>query len=181
MPEPGRLHIKKLLRNTVLVLLAVVAVFLIMRTTTGIRDRDVAEALMKVNPHMTVYSLTGDTADIRTLGGGKPFIVVYFSPDCEYCQDEATRLREHLEEFGGTGIVMLSLENREATVQFSRDYKLGGQSGVQFYLDARHQFPVSFGTHGYPVVLVYNQAGQLTRIFQGETGTKEILRAVRGG
>lgn len=180
MGESGHFHIGKMIRNAVLVILAVIAVFQIMRTTSGIRDRDLEAALTKINPHLTVYSLKGDTADIRTLGDGKPFVVVYFSPDCDHCQHEATLLKEHLGDFQGVGIVMLSLENLETTLAFSRDYHLAGEPGVRFYLDVRHQFPLSFKTRGYPIVLVYSDQGKLARVFQGETSVKEILGAVPG-
>lgn len=181
MGESGRIHIGKVIRSTAGVVLAVIAVFLITRTISGIRNRDVEAALTRVNPHLTVYSLQGDTADIRTLGDGKPFVVVYFSPDCDHCQREATQISEHLKDFRGVGIIMLSLENRETTLQFSRDYHLAGEPGVRFYLDVRHQFPLSFQTRGYPILLVYSDQGKLRRIFQGETPVKEILRALSPG
>lgn len=172
---------KKLIRNIILACLLAIAAFQIIRSTSHIRDRDIEAAVVAANPPLTVYTLAGDTADIRYLGNDHPSVVVYFSPDCDHCQREAKSLRSHLADFRGIPIIMLSLEGAAETREFSRAYKLDSTPEVRFYLDRNHQFPLYFQTRGYPIILIYNSQHHLTRLFQGETSPADIIRALPKG
>lgn len=169
---------KKLLRYGFWAALAAVAAYQVARIPSRIRDRALSSALAKANPAMTVYTLAGDTADIRGLGGDRGAVVVYFSPDCSHCEREARALRDQRAQLDGVPVALLSLEDAATTRRFAREEGLDSLPGFHFYLDRDHRFPGTFGTSGYPVILLYDGHHRLARIFQGETPTAVLARAL---
>lgn len=170
---------KKFIRNIILIGIAVLAAFQIMRMTSRITQKDMETALVNANPSMTVYALSGDTADIRQLGGNHASLVMYFSPDCDHCQNEAKTLRKHLPDFGQIEIIMLSMQDATETRAFAREYHLDSLPNVHFYLDKAHQFPLLFGTRGFPIILLYSDTHHLVRLFKGETRPDRLTAALR--
>lgn len=108
-------------------------------------------------------------------------MIVYFSPDCSHCQDEAHRLERRLADFTNVRLIMLSAGGKEATLAFARDYRLDQRPGVRFYLDSRHQFWGTFGIRAYPIILLYDREGRLTDLFKGAASPDKLLRALEKG
>ncbi len=107
-------------------------------------------------------------------------MIIYFSPDCEYCQYEATQLKNDMRYFDRTEILMVTRSDEATTEEFARDYGLSQYSNVHFLLDKTDQFYKTFRTHFFPSIFIYNKEHKLIKKFIGETKIEAIVEAVGG-
>lgn len=167
---------KKRLRYGIFFVLAGVVIFFIMKTTAGVRQKDKADALIQNLPSLTVYSLNGAATNIQELSNGNATVVIYFSPDCEYCQYEATELKKNITSFHQVQIIMITRSGPDEIRTFEKSYGLSGISFIHFLWDRDNLFPKTFGTMEFPSIFIYNKDHKLVKRYIGETKTEAILK-----
>lgn len=109
----------------------------------------------------------------KTLEGKS--ILIFFQPDCDHCQREATEIREHIEAFEDYTVYFTSTAALDAMNQFAKDYSLAGKPNIFFAQTTLDEILSSIGPISAPSMFIYNDQ-KLIKHLDGETPIAEILK-----
>ncbi|MBY5957792.1 hypothetical protein KUV50_06605 [Membranicola marinus] len=107
-----------------------------------------------------------------------PTVLIYFNPDCEFCQHEAIGFYNYRTKLGDANWYWISDATQQEINNFSNEYKLTPISRLHFIHDSTGFLWQSAGATTIPYILVYNSSGNLTHKFSGETKIEAILLAL---
>ena len=123
-------------------------------------------------PDSTVFESTQLKKD-------KPFVLMFFSPDCEHCQKETKELLAYKQELKGLQIVMVSPLSFDLIKTFYQDYGLASMPDVIMGQDNSYALGSRYQLRTYPSIYVYDARGKLAKAFAGNAGVPAILDAVK--
>lgn len=142
-------------------------------TATAAKSIEQAPAFKIIRvPDSTVFESTQLKKD-------KPFVLMFFSPDCEHCQKETKELLAYKQELKGLQIVMVSPLSFDLIKIFYQDYGLASMPDVVVGQDANYALGSRYQLRTYPSIFVYDAKGKLAKAFVGNAGVPAILDAVK--
>ncbi len=101
-------------------------------------------------------------------------IIVYFDPDCAYCQDIPKKILLEKEKLKDSKIIMVTQSDRDKVIQYAAAQQLLHIAGLHLLLDTKHAFPGIFGTRAVPSFFVYKH-NKLVNKFTGSTRFENLL------
>ncbi|NCT10868.1 MAG: redoxin domain-containing protein [Flavobacteriia bacterium] len=128
-------------------------------------------------PSFSFFTLTGKEFTDAQLPK-KSIIFVYFNSDCDYCQSEAVKIREHINDFNNIQWVFVSFENATKIENFASTYKLNNRENVLFLEDKKAVFATIFNANTIPFIVIYDSNKKLLKQFKGVTSIKSLLEVV---
>lgn len=158
-------------------LIAVSAVMLrCNKTTTDSGDAAGVEVASAVNelPEMNLVTMDQQVIHVHELTGKN--ILIFYRPECDHCQREATAIRENLDAFREYQIYFVGTDGHEASQTFAKDYDLEGKSNVHFVQTSVNEILDRLGPISTPSLYIYSEERRLVRHLDGETAIEEILR-----
>ncbi len=168
---------KKKLKLVIGIILLAIVTFLGYKITTKLNHKKEVVERIKTIPNFSFTTLNGEIFTQNNLQN-KPTIFVYFNSECDYCQSEATKIQEHLQDFKHTQLVFVSYEKKEQILQFAKSYKLDNQKNVTFLEDTKAKFATIFDVNSIPYIVVYNKNQELLQKFKGATKIDNILKVL---
>ncbi|MCF2443759.1 thioredoxin fold domain-containing protein [Dyadobacter sp. CY345] len=125
-----------------------------------------------------------------TLTNGKPYnfaqlmpgpvVLMYFSPDCEHCQDFTKALLKNYTVISNKQLVMITFQSMEMIKKFEKDYNLAaypnikiGTEGTSYLVQKYYQI------RSFPYIAMYDKSGKHVRTFEGEQPYTEIFKALK--
>ncbi|WP_301928192.1 TlpA disulfide reductase family protein [Ferruginibacter sp.] len=141
-----------------------------------------AKALPKFEtiPSFAIYSLPDSTVfSNKDLHKNKPFIIMFFSPDCEHCQKEMKELLAYKEELKNIRILMASPGSYPMIKQFYQDYGVASMPNIKMGHDDNFALGSIFQLRTFPSIFVYDQQGKLSKAFVGNISVPAILDAAK--
>lgn len=142
-------------------------------TATAAKSIETAPSFKIIKaPDSTAFSSTELKKD-------KPFVLMFFSPDCEHCQKETKELLAYKQELKGLQIIMVSPLSFDLIKTFYQDYGLASMPDVVVGQDANYALGSRYQLRTYPSIFVYDAKGKLAKAFVGNAGVPAILDAVK--
>lgn len=133
-------------------------------------------------PAFAFYDAAGKAVTKSTLKPGLPVIVVYFDPDCDHCNKQASMIKAEISKFTGVQMLWVAFPaSAEAITAFGRKY-FPLQFGKNFFFarDNDYTFDKSFGYSEAPSLYVYNKSWKLVKSFKkNEVNVSELLAATK--
>ena len=123
-------------------------------------------------PDSTVY--TNDN-----LKKNSPFILMFFSPDCEHCQKEIKELMAYKQELKDVQILMVSSAPYSDIKNFYETFGLTSMPNVRLGQDLNLKLARIYQVRTYPSMYVYDNRGTLAKAFVGNIGVQTIIDAVK--
>ena len=131
-------------------------------------------------PAFTVYTTPDSSAfSNKNLDKSKPFIIMFFSPDCEHCQKETKELIAYKQELKNIPILMVSPSSYAAVKQFYVDYNLAALPNIKLGQDVNYALGSLFQLRQFPSMFVYDHTGKLAKAFVGNIDVPAVLNAVK--
>jgi len=106
---------------------------------------------------------------------GKPIILMYFSPDCEHCQQETEGLLHHMDSLKEVKFIFFTNDPINRLEAFNKYYKIYNYPNIILGQDYRYFFPGHFKGAFPPYLVIYNQYKRERAIFSGEASTIQII------
>ncbi len=101
---------RKIIKITVLVIIAVFLSYMFFRIHHKIEKKDEIAQRIKSIPKFSFFNvLNKDIFTDDSIKNGDPCLIIYFNPDCEFCQHEAKQLSANIQKFSNVQILMISL------------------------------------------------------------------------
>ncbi|WP_299106094.1 redoxin domain-containing protein [uncultured Tenacibaculum sp.] len=142
-----------------------------------IHKKEVTERT-KVLPSFSFSNLKGKIFTRNNLRN-IPTVFIYFNSDCDYCQSEAIKIKQRLNEFENIQLVFISFESKKEIEQFAKRYELNNKENIVFLEDKKAEFSELFDVHSIPYVIVYDSNHKLLKKFKGVTKIDNILKVLK--
>ncbi len=158
-------------------------VLLIGSMITGTAQDDPSKAGMdkfETIPSFNIYTAPDSSSfSNKNLKKNKPLVIMFFSPDCDHCQQETKELLAHKKELKDIQILMASPASFEAVKTFYKEYKLSEMPNVRAGQDINYTLGRIFNLKTFPSIFVYDHTGKLAKAFIGNIGIPTILDALK--
>lgn len=109
---------------------------------------------------------------------GKPTAILYFSPDCEHCQEETDSLLHNIEYLRHVQFYFVTNDPIERLKVFNHYYKMYNYPNITLGQDYRFFFISHFKPDGPPYLLIYDKYKRLRAIFKGATSASQIVKFI---
>jgi len=170
---------KKLLKYLVGIVLLTVASFLVLHTYQSYKTKKESGAKIQTLQHCSFESVNGGQTYIDGFNPEQPTVIVYFHPECEHCQYEASEIGKQAERFGKVNMIMVTPDDSTKRVEaFAIKYRLWEVDNLAILLDRKNQFKNQFGASVIPSVFIYGSNKKLLKMYKGETKIDAIINSI---
>lgn len=166
---------RRLLKHLIIILLLAVGAWLFTRTYQSYQAKKEAAEKIQTLQHACFASLTGGQICIDEFDSNKPTVIIYFHPECEHCQYEASEIGKQAEQFGKANMILITPDDSTKRIEaFAVKYHLWEVDNLTILLDRNSQFKNQFGTSVFPSVFIYGFDKKLLKMYKGETKIEVI-------
>jgi len=170
---------KKLLKYLVGIVLLTVASFLVLHTYQEYKAKKESRAKIQTLQHFSFESVNGGQIWIDGFNPDQPTVIIYFHPECEHCQYEASEIGNQAERFGKVNMIMITPDDSTKRVEaFAIKYRLWEVDNLAILLDRKNQFKNQFGASVIPSVFIYSSNKKLLKMYKGETKIDAIINSI---
>lgn len=152
-------------------------IFLLLLTSTSTFSQSKSGA-QKIAPFQ-IRLTNGQQYTSAQLAAG-PVVLVYFSPDCDHCQNFTKDLLKNYSVVANKQVVMVTFQSMEMLKPFVSQYSLGtypnfkvGTEGTSYLVQRYYQI------RSFPYIAIYDKKGNLVRTFEGEQPHSEIFKTLK--
>lgn len=125
-------------------------------------------------PSFSVKDIYGKTVSNQNLPKGNK-ILVYFSPDCEFCQTEMEALSKINKNHKNIHWIMFSSSSIKEISNFAQKYNLENTENISWCEDPMAKVYTKFAMKGMPYFLGYNSENKLIHRSTGAIKIEKIL------
>lgn len=143
--------------------------------TSNKENKATAERVKNIPP-FSFNDLHGYTFKNTDLSLQQNCLLIYFHPNCEHCQYEASLFIPNMKELSSYQILMISSDSIQNIKKFEEDYHLNEMDNIVMLHDPNYDFEKIFGTKMIPTSFIYNKNQRLKKIFKGEVKIEAILK-----
>jgi len=112
---------------------------------------------------------------------GKPIVIIYFSPECEDCQQLIKDLLNRINELNSASIAMITYLPKEMVKQFVSEYQLDKYSNIFIGTEEDSYFVGKYyKVQQLPFMALYNKNGDLIKLYNKEISIEDLLIHLRG-
>ena len=173
-----RLDLKKIYSLKIITLILTISCFSLCAS-----DQDATAATLNNIQHIPVFKIftAPDSAAFTNdqLKKNKPFVLMFFSPDCDHCQKETKELLAYKEELKNLQIVMVSPAALTEINSFYTEYAIASMTNIIMGKDQNYALGLKYQLRTYPSIFVYDSTGLLAKAFVGNASVPAILDAVK--
>jgi thiol-disulfide isomerase/thioredoxin len=131
-------------------------------------------------PAFNIYIVPDSTSfSNKNLKANKPFVIMFFSPDCEHCQKETKELLAYKDELRDIPILMASPSSFGMIKQFYEEYNLAAMPNIKLGSDVNYALGSIYQLRTFPSIFIYDHKGKLAKAFVGNAGVPAILDALK--
>lgn len=170
---------KKKLKYLVGVVLLATGCFLVTRTYQTVQAKKEIGERVKTLQHYSFESLNGGKIYVDEFDNRKPTVIIYFNPECEHCQYEASEIGKQAGQFAKANMILITPDDSAKRVEaFAAKYHLWEVDNMTILLDREKQFKNRFGTAVFPSTFIYGSDKKLVKMFRGETRMDAIMKII---
>jgi thiol-disulfide isomerase/thioredoxin len=110
--------------------------------------------------------------DTKDIPGGKPFIMIAFSPYCPHCRREIADIEHNMEKFAGTHFFLITPYSISELKTFYQSLNLSSYPNITVGVDYNDAFLSYFKSRSVPYTAIYDAK---RRLAQGIPGRADIV------
>ena len=115
----------------------------------------------------------------KNLRTNTPFILMFFSPDCDHCHKQTKELLAYKKELKGIQILLLSVAPYQEIKNFYNEFGLSAMSNLRVGQDINFKLGATYKVNTYPSIYVYDRKATLAKAFIGNKDVQAILDALQ--
>ncbi|CAG5016661.1 hypothetical protein DYBT9275_05602 [Dyadobacter sp. CECT 9275] len=154
-------------------------VFLLLFVTTAASVSQAQHPIPKTIAPFQIKLTNGQQYASTQLSKG-PVVLIYFSPDCEHCQNFTKDLVKNYSVVANKQVVMVTFQDMTMLKPFVTQYKLAqypnikvGTEGTSYVVQRYYQI------RSFPYIAIYDKKGNLVRTFEGEQPHADIFNTLK--
>lgn len=135
---------KKLLKYLVGIVLLTVVSLLVVRTYQSYKTKKESGAKIQTLQHCSFESLNGGQTWIDGFNPDQPTVIIYFHPECEHCQYEASEIGKEAERFAKANMILITSDDSTKRVEaFAIKYRLWEVDNLAILIDRKISLKIS--------------------------------------
>jgi thiol-disulfide isomerase/thioredoxin/uncharacterized membrane protein YphA (DoxX/SURF4 family) len=125
--------------------------------------------------------LADSTSWLKTddIPGGKPFIVMGFSPWCIHCQALTVDIKQHMNDFKNVSIYYITPDRFKNMRTFYRFYKLADYPNITMGRDSANTFFHFFNSNKTPLIAIFDAKKRLKRVIPGQPKAADLAKSLQ--
>jgi thiol-disulfide isomerase/thioredoxin len=116
-----------------------------------------------------------NTSEIKA---GKPVALLYFSPDCEHCQQETTSILHHMDSLRDVQFYFITNDSLDRAKTFRSVFQLDKYSNIILAWDNQFLFPRHFKGAFPPYLVLYDRQLRQLGAFDGEMEVSKLIALI---
>jgi hypothetical protein len=116
-----------------------------------------------------------NTTEIKA---GSPVVLLYFSPDCEHCQQETRSILHHMDSLRDVQFYFITNDSLDRIKLFRSVFQLDRYTNITLGWDAKFLFPRHFKDAYPPYMVLYDRQLRQLGVFNGEVEVSKIIALV---
>jgi thiol-disulfide isomerase/thioredoxin len=161
-------------RVVVFVLFSAVIILIVLK----ISNRKAFAQHPKVLPEYNFLTIDENPFEMDTVMTSS-LIIVFYSPDCTFCEHEGAELSRNSKDFIDSKILFVTIECTDSARAYSKRFGIDAIKNFYSLVDTSYQAFLSFGIKAIPTTLIYDRNRRLVKVFEGEVNAKKILKTIR--
>ncbi|MBU4539428.1 MAG: TlpA family protein disulfide reductase [Weeksellaceae bacterium] len=137
------------------------------------KKKEKVEALKNI-PAFSVKDINGNSVTQNDIPEGNK-VLVYFNPECEYCQMEMEELSQINGKHKYVNWVMFTDKPLEEIRRFAQKYNLDKAENIRWCNDPKSEVYINFAMTGIPYFLGYNSENKLVHRSTGAIKIEKVL------
>lgn len=137
------------------------------------KKKEKVESLENI-PSFMVKDISGKTFTNNDLPEGNK-LLVYFNPECEYCQAEMAELSKLNRKYKNIHWIMFTDNSLEEIRKFAEKYNLAKAENIKWCNDPESKVYIKFAMTGIPYFLGYNSENKLVHRSTGAIKIENVL------
>jgi thioredoxin-related protein len=112
---------------------------------------------------------------------GKPFVLIYFDPECDHCQKLMNELFKKIKSFKKVEMVLITFKSVTEVAAFEKKYTTSkyanmrvGTEGTLFYLRNYYKLVKM------PFTALYDSKGNYSYSYRDETPVDDLIKRLQG-
>ena len=132
-------------------------------------------------PAFQFSTLSGAKFTNKDLAAKKLLFFCFFDVTCEHCRHAITTINKEYNQFKGTSIYLISLDNKDGVEAFLKTFgpQLTGKKNVTILHDSQNEFIYKFKPKKYPSLFLYSQNKTLMLYDDDEKSLNKFLEKIR--
>jgi peroxiredoxin len=167
---------KKILKIVIPIFFITVLCFLGYQIVNKINYKKEVAANIKTIPDFKYQNLKGESFSNKNLKKGTPTLFIYFNSECEYCNEEAQIIHDHIKDFNPFQLVFVSFEHPKKIASFAKKHNLLNNDKINFVCDSKVTFVTTFDVQSLPCLVLYDKNQQLIEKIKGQTKVPTLIK-----
>ena len=114
----------------------------------------------------------------NNISTGKPIVFMYFSPDCEHCEESTKSLLLNMNSLRQVQFYLVTTDPFDRLKAFYERNKLIKYPNIVLGRDFKSFFPLHFKTDVVPLLVIYDKRKQLKVAFVGGFDVNKFIKVV---
>jgi peroxiredoxin len=134
-------------------------------------------AIQKKLPAFEFYNIDDQSVfSNKNITQEKKICVVYFDPDCDYCENEISSIVKNISSFKNTEILLVSANKLQKLENIRDKFRLKQFQNVHILWDKDLRFESLFGRFMIPSSYIYNNDSTLLKEYHGLVDINAITK-----
>ncbi len=142
---------------------------------SALRKHNVESNRIQRMPQITLCTIDGEVFSPANLTPLKNTAILFFSPDCEFCQKEIDGILANASSFTGTIWIFVTLSSRDDLTGFLMERPIGSIPDAKICMEETPRLFTTFDVTAPPSLFIYNAYGKLEHHKYGAVSIKTIL------
>lgn len=130
-------------------------------------------------PPLSLNAPNGKLLSKGDLKKNAPVLIMYFSPECDHCQQQTREMTARMKDLEHVQIVMASYQPLESLEAFSKTYNLGKFSNILLGRDSQFLLPPFYNIGSLPFLALYDKKGNFISIHEGNVSVDKLIAALK--
>ncbi|HTN46757.1 MAG TPA: thioredoxin fold domain-containing protein [Flavipsychrobacter sp.] len=132
-------------------------------------------------PSFNLLSLDSTEFNTSHIKEGRKIMMVYFSPNCDHCEQLTTELIQHQDKWTDVEIYMITPLPLLSTLrEFDSKYHVSQQKQMHLYQEPAHLFLDYYGVRSFPYIALYDEHKMFVKAFPNGVRFEELMETVTG-
>lgn len=131
----------------------------------------------KTIPPFRIQLADGDSLFAKDVKKDTPFMLIYFSPTCEHCQEFTRNLLQKISSFGNTQILFISYFPLADIEKYAGDFSLNKypsiKAGTEGYAFIVQRF---YNIMNFPFIALYDKKGALITAYRNAPTVDVLIK-----
>jgi thioredoxin-related protein len=167
---------KKFLKLSIYSLVAFLILLFGIRSISKIKEKKLTEENIQIFPSFYTASIISDHEFCTDSLPNKPVLLMFISPDCDFCQAEIKQLKAEQDKLKDIFILLITSAPKKQAYNFYTNQKLSQLTNLQFLSDEDMKISDYFDVNIIPSIFLYNKDRKLIHKYKGEVKIETLIK-----